>query len=132
MFEIDFNVYNINFNVLVWGEFENLFEIDDNGGILYNMCWWIVEIIMEFVFFSDVEFYYLVLDDLILKFFYGVYFFYGLMFYFIEMIWVMYIDFWGELGWYLLGLLIKDWVWEVLESYGLFLFINEVLGLYVL
>ena len=28
---------NENLTVMVWGEFENVFQIDDKGGILYNM-----------------------------------------------------------------------------------------------
>ena len=28
---------NKNLTVVVWGEFENVFQIDDKGGILYNV-----------------------------------------------------------------------------------------------
>ena len=37
--EIDFRANpNKNLTVVVWGEFENVFQIDDKGGILYNLC----------------------------------------------------------------------------------------------
>ena len=36
--EIDFQAaLNTNLTVLVWGEFENLFEVDGNGAVLYNL-----------------------------------------------------------------------------------------------
>ena len=36
--EIDFRaIRNKNLTVVVWGEFENVFQIDDKGGILYNV-----------------------------------------------------------------------------------------------
>ena len=36
--EIDFSaILNTNLTVLVWGEFENLFEVDGNGAVLYNL-----------------------------------------------------------------------------------------------
>ena len=36
--EIDFSANpNVNLTVLVWGEFENLFEVDGNGVVLYNL-----------------------------------------------------------------------------------------------
>ena len=36
--EIEFRAaLSKNIMVLVWGEFENVFQIDDKGGILYNV-----------------------------------------------------------------------------------------------
>ena len=36
--EIDFEAaLNINITVLAWGEFENLFEVDGIGAVLYNL-----------------------------------------------------------------------------------------------